>query len=123
VNELYYVAFIVDHDLCVNTTVIVDAGIDLLAGPFLTPEIARRAIRLACQRHPRLAAFAGLAHFLVTSQHTAPARLDIVSVRPEQVRDYNRRHDTALPWPPALLPLPEHRTVACERVGEAGRDR
>ena len=102
-NEVYYVAFIVDHDLRINKTVIVEAGIDLLAGPFLTPDIAERAIRLACQRHPRLAAFAGLATFLVTSQHKAPARVDVIPVRPEQVHDYNRRHETQLPWPPALL--------------------
>jgi hypothetical protein len=104
VNELYYVAFIVDHDLRVNNTVIIEAGVDLLAGPFLTPDVAERAIRLACRRHPRLAAFAGLATLLVTNLHHAPARLEVIPVRPEHVRDYNRRHDTALTWPPALLP-------------------
>lgn len=103
-HEVYYVAFIVDHDLRVNKTVIVEAGVDLLAGPFLTPDIAERAIRLACQRHPRLAAFAGLATFLVTTLHNAPARLEVIPVRQEQVLDYNARHDTALPWPPAPLP-------------------
>ena len=103
-SEVYYVAFVVDHDLRVNKTVIIEAGVDLLAGPFLTPEVAERAIRLACQRHPRLAAFAGLATFLVTTLHKAPARLEVIPVRPEQVLDYNARHDTAISWPPALLP-------------------
>jgi len=103
-TDVYYVAFIVDHDLRINNTVIIDAGVDLLAGPFLTPDVAERAIRLACRRHPRLAAFAGLAHFLVTSQHKAPARLDVIAVRQDQVRAYNARHDAALAWPPALLP-------------------
>ncbi len=103
-NEVYYVAFVVDHDLRVNKTVIIEAGVDLLAGPFLTPEVAERAIRLACQRHPRLAAFAGLATFLVTNLHKVPARLEVIPVRQEQVVNYNARHTTEMAWPPALLP-------------------
>jgi len=106
-SEVYYVAFIVDRDLCVNTTVIVEAGVDLLAGPFPTLADAEGAIRLTCRHYPRLAAFAGLATFLMTPQREAPVRLEVIPVRQEQVIGYNIRHHLNVPWPPALLALPE----------------
>jgi len=105
-TQVYYVAFIVDRDLRVNTTVVVEAGVDLLAGPFLDAETAERAVRLACRRHPRLAAFAGLASLLVGAQAEAPVRLAVIPVTRAQVAAYNARHDTEVAWPPSLLPVP-----------------
>ncbi len=105
-TELFYVAFIVDRDLSLRETVVVDAGVDLLAGPYLDRATAEYAIRQVCQRHPRLAAFAGLATFLLTPDREAPVRMAVISVNQAQVVAYAHRHGTELPWPPPLMPLP-----------------
>ena len=105
-TQVYYVAFIVDRDLRVNTTVVVEAGVDLLAGPFLDAETAEQAVRLACRRHPRLAAFAGLASLMMGAQADPPVRMAVIPVSPAHVAAYNARHDTEVAWPPPLLPVP-----------------
>ena len=108
-TQVYYVAFVVDRDLRVNNTVVVEAGVDFLAGPFLDAETAERAIRLACQRHPRVAAFAGLASLMLGAQAASPVRMAVIPVSRAQVAAYNVRHDTEVAWPPPLLPIPTPR--------------
>lgn len=109
-NEVFYLGFIVDNDLSMNSKVIVEAGVDLLAGPFPTQEVASRALRTTCEQHSRLAAFAALATFLVTQQHKVPARLEIIPLRREQVVAYNVRHGLDIPWPPPLQEISNIKT-------------
>ena len=100
----FYLAFIVDHDIRERGHVVVEAGIDLLAGPYPTRAVAETAIRDTCRAHPRLAAFAGLATYLTGTHGRSPVRLEVIPVSLSQLADYNSRHThAALPWPPPVV--------------------
>lgn len=99
----YYVAFLVDQDIRERGQVVVEAGIDLLAGPYATHVDAMTAIRATCQAHPRLAAFAGLAAFLLRGKSTSPIRLEVIELTDAMVQRYTKRHQRALPWPPPVV--------------------
>jgi hypothetical protein len=65
--------------------------------------MALQALRETCGRHPRLAAFAGLAAMLTGAEEKALVRIDVIPVSEEAVARYNARHQAALPWPPPVL--------------------
>jgi hypothetical protein len=100
----YYLAFCLDRDITDNQQqVIVEAGIDLLAGPFSSREAAQAVMRATCQAHPRLAVFAALAAQLM-GRHAVPlARIEVIPITAAMVADYNACHGVALPWPPPIL--------------------
>lgn len=103
-TSMFYVAFIVDHDIRHRSAVVVEAGVDLLAGPYPTHEDAVSALRIACARHPRLTAFAALAAFISRSLDNAPVRIDVIPINETQVVRYNAIHpEVALSWPPPVL--------------------
>lgn len=100
---MFYVAFIVDHDIHYRNAVVVEAGVDLLAGPYPSRGEARSALRTTCALHPRLAAFAALATFIAKGRDDAPVRIEIIPVSETQLVRYNAIHAAALPWPPPVL--------------------
>jgi|GEM_PF-6017303 len=102
-NMVFYVAFVVEQDIRERGRVVVEAGIDLLAGPYPSRGMAQQAIREVCRQHPRLAAFAGLAAMLVRAEQVPPVRIDVIPVGEEAVARYNARHQAALPWPPPVM--------------------
>jgi hypothetical protein len=103
-TTVFFLAFIVDHDIRERGHVVVEAGIDLLAGPYPTRAVAETAIREACRAHPRLAAFAGLATYLTGAHGRSPVRLEVIPVSFSQLVNYNdRHHHAALPWPPPVV--------------------
>jgi len=99
----FYIAFIVDYDIRARGQVAVEAGIDLLGGPYATHADAMAALRSTCQAHPRLAAFAGLAAFLVHGKGRPSIRLEVIEVTDVMVQRYAERHHHALPWPPPVV--------------------
>ena len=102
-TTVFYIAFLVDHDIRERGKVVVDAGIDLLAGPYATHADAMAAIRATCRAHPRLAAFAGLAAFLMQGSDHPPIRLEVIEVTEAMVQRYVERYRSALPWPPPVV--------------------
>lgn len=100
---VFYVAFIVDHDIRERGRVVVEAGIDLLAGPYPSRALANAAVRDTCAAHPRLAAFAGLAAMVLGGDAAPPVRIAVIPVSDELVARYTSRHDLALPWPPPVV--------------------
>jgi len=104
-NMVFYVAFVVEQEIRERGCVVVEAGIDLLAGPYPSRGMAQQAVREACRRHPRLAAFAGLAAMLLSAEKVIPVRIEVIPVGEEAVVRYNARHLAALPWPlPVVTP-------------------
>ena len=91
-SQSYYIAFVVDQDIAERGTVIVEAGVDLLAGPYPSEDAAARALRDTCVQHRRLAAFAGLAQFLCRDSATPPVRIEVISVSIARLARYNARH-------------------------------
>ena len=103
-NQLFYIAFVVDHDITERGHIVVEAGIDLLAGPYPSRAVAETAIRTTCRAHPRLAAFAGLATYLTSTHGRSPVRIEVIPVSLAQLAHYNGRHAyAALPWPPPVV--------------------
>jgi len=103
-TTVFYLAFIVDHDIRERGHVVIEAGIDLLAGPYPTHAVAETAIRDTCRAHPRLAAFAGLATYLTGVHGQSPVRLEIIPISQSQLALYNGRHtQAAVPWPPPVV--------------------
>lgn len=102
-NMVFYIAFIVEREIHQRGRVVVEAGIDLLAGPYPSRGMAQQAIRATCRQHPRLAAFAGLAAVLMSEQEKSPVRIEVLPVTEDAVARYNARHQAALPWPPPVL--------------------
>jgi len=102
-NMVFYVAFVVEQEIRERGRVVVEAGLDLLAGPYPSRVMAQQAMRETCGRHPRLAACAGLAALLMRAEHMIPVRIDVIPVSEEAVARYNARHQAALPWPPPVL--------------------
>jgi len=100
-TDVYYIAFIVERDITAGRDVVVEAGVDLLAGPFPTLQDAAAAMRETCVRHPTLSAFAALAACIsVQGQRRPSACISIIPVRQDHCVRYNARHAAALPWPP-----------------------
>lgn len=117
-SQSYYIAFVVDHDIAERGTVIVEAGVDLLAGPYPSEDAAARALRDTCVQHRRLAAFAGLAQFLCRDTATPPVRIEVISVSIARLARYNARHlKQAQGWPLRLaLPTITNKPVATPKV-------
>ena len=102
-NMVFYVAFVVEQKIRERGRVVVEAGIDLLAGPYPSRGMAQQAIRGTCRQYPRLAAFAGLAAMLLSVEKVTPVRIEVLPVSEDAVARYNARHQAALPWPPPVL--------------------
>lgn len=103
-TDVFYIAFIVERDMFVGRELVVEAGIDLLAGPFPTEPAAVASLRETFARHPTCSAFAALAaHISVKGQRQPPAHISIIAVRQDHCARYNARHATALPWPPSPI--------------------
>jgi len=110
--SLFYVAFILDRD-CVHeaqnrSTVVMQGGVDLLAGPYQSEEAAKLAVPDACEISPRATFTAWLAQLRSISYQPPLARIEIIEVNREQVKRYNARHAREkgipkLPWPPPAL--------------------
>lgn len=102
----YYIAFVLDRAVhSPKGRIIIEAGVDVLAGPFATRVLAAQALRDTCAAHPRLAAFAALATALVSHAHEPPARIEVIAITPAMVDAYHARHAVALPWPlPVVSP-------------------
>jgi len=119
-TTVFYIAFIVDHDIRQRRTVVVEAGVDLLAGPYPTHDDAVSALRVTCARHPRVTAFAALAAFFARGLDDAPVRIAVIPVSDKQVARYTTIHpEQALPWPPPALlssDVPTRRLTLSEKV-------
>jgi len=106
-SEVYYLALIVERDILAGREVVVEAGVDLLAGPFATEGDAVQAMGETCARYPRQAAFAAMAmHISVQGRREPPAHIAVLPVHRSQCERYAARHRTTpLPWPPPLAPV------------------
>lgn len=113
-STLYYVAFILDRAIRdgdpkkSQRAVSVDAGIDLLAGPFENEGGATAALRRAIANFPRAAVLCSLAHHATNGDHP-PARIEVIPLTELQLARYNARHCndeefTPLEWPPRCIP-------------------
>lgn len=102
-DAYYYVAFIVDRTMRCGNVVTMEAGVDLLAGPFDTMRTALNVIPTVRNGRRRWAASELLASLLETDYGEKPARFEAVRVTRRMVEDYNRRHDAFVPWPPRPL--------------------
>jgi hypothetical protein len=125
-ETLFYVAFIVDRDVVAalptqkdqpgGMQVVLAAGVDLLAGPFVTETLAYEHMGAAMRHH----ALRNLTATLAQHGSTCGARVDVVAVnearvarynerRRHEVEEYNRQHPdqrpmpAALPWPPPVV--------------------
>lgn len=115
-QQLYYVAFIIERDMAFSDKVVtvngkrkripipaIEAGVDLLAGPFGKREDAERAIVPTCWLYRKAAVFAALADLMTDSASTTPVRFEAIAVTEDQVDAYNVRHGTDVAWPPQIL--------------------
>lgn len=104
-TELFYIAFVVERDIVEGREVVVEAGVDLLAGPFPTLLDAAAAMRDTCARYRARAAFAAMAAGIsVRGQRYPPAHISIIPVRQARCAQYNARHPAAaLQWPPLTI--------------------
>lgn len=94
-----------ERDIFDGRELVVESGIDLLAGPFPTVLAAASVMRDTCTRYPIISAFAALAaHISVKGQQQPPAHISIIPVREDHCVRYNTRHVAALPWPPPPIP-------------------
>lgn len=105
-TEAWYIAFIVEREVFEGRELVVEAGVDLLAGPFPTEAAAVASLRETFARHPTCSAFAALAaHIAVKGQRQPPAHISIIPVRQEHCARYSARHAIAVPWPPLPIPV------------------
>jgi hypothetical protein len=105
-TDVYYIAFVVERDIYEGKELVVEAGVDLLAGPFPTEVAAVASLRETFTRHPACSAFAALAaHISVKGQRQPPAHISIIPVRQEHCARYNARHAISVPWPPLPIPV------------------
>ncbi len=102
----YYVAFILDTPIYQASQCVIDAGVDLLAGPFLSQEVAWRYYPAILRKHSRLAAFTFFAKYIHSESH---ARITVIPVTLKTVAAYNRKRwedkqANIIYWP--LQPVP-----------------
>jgi hypothetical protein len=103
-TEVFFIAFIVERDIYEGKELVVEAGIDLLAGPFATEHTAVAELRETCARHPTCTFFAAMAGCIsVKGQRQPPAHISVIPVRQDHCIRYNVRHAAALPWPPSPI--------------------
>ncbi|MHB9129981.1 MAG: hypothetical protein ACYDBB_02690 [Armatimonadota bacterium] len=103
-TEVFYIAFIVERDIFEGRELVVEAGVDLLAGPFPTEAAAVTSLRETFTRYPTCSAFAALAaHIAVKGQRQPPAHISVIPVRQDHCVRYNARHAAVLPWPPSPI--------------------
>lgn len=141
---LYYIAAVIERDIYeeragkrLPPVKVVDAGVDLLAGPFATRQEAEAQVMVTTRRlaamNPRYAAFLGLATYLPNP----PAELRVVSISRNKVLEVNARllenvtrantqrerdaiRAMMCDWPPeAIMPDARVVTTTPERAGVA----
>jgi hypothetical protein len=86
----YYIAFIVDTPVYEKDEIVLDAGVDLLDGPFETRELAMLVFQRVPDRFP-LQSYAA-AFGVLGDGNTAGIRLAVVKVERERWARYVRAH-------------------------------